>query len=139
MSITTTELMLQWYEEVWNKGNAAFIDERMHPDTIIHGLDPLGAMQGIDNFKSFYTNFRKSFPHIHVNVQVLASSEDSVAVYCKVCAKNVDGKEVSFNGLSAVRVKDGMFVEGWNNFDFLKMYQQLGHILVAGDDASHES
>jgi hypothetical protein len=24
------------------------------------------------------------------------------------------------------RIKDGRIVEGWNNFDFLSLYQQLG-------------
>jgi predicted ester cyclase len=130
--MSTSELLLQWYDEVWNKANEEFIDQKMHKEAIIHGLDPFGPMQGIEHFKSFYKNFRESFPQIRVNVQSLVSNEEYAAVYCKVCAKNPAGKEVSFCGLSVVRIKDGMFVEGWNNFDFLKMYQQLGHILVEG-------
>ena len=30
--------------------------------------------------------------------------------------------------LADVAVKDGKIVEAWNNFDFMKMYRQLGAI-----------
>ncbi len=33
---------------------------------------------------------------------------------------------VEFSGISIIRVKDGQIVEGWNNFDFMKMNRQLG-------------
>jgi predicted ester cyclase len=35
---------------------------------------------------------------------------------------------VEFTGMTIVRVKDGKIVEGWNNFDFMRMYQQVGFI-----------
>ena len=35
-------------------------------------------------------------------------------------------KPASFTGMCIARIKDGKIVEGWNNFDFLSMYQQLG-------------
>ena len=36
---------------------------------------------------------------------------------------------VEGEGAMEVRVRDGQIVEGWNNFDFLSMYQQLGMTL----------
>ncbi|MEA2206687.1 MAG: hypothetical protein QOE77_3463 [Blastocatellia bacterium] len=36
---------------------------------------------------------------------------------------------IDFTGMSIIRVKEGKFVEAWNNFDFLQMYQQLGQQL----------
>jgi predicted ester cyclase len=33
---------------------------------------------------------------------------------------------VEFTGMVIVRIKDGKFVEAWNNFDFLTMNQQIG-------------
>jgi predicted ester cyclase len=33
---------------------------------------------------------------------------------------------VEFSGITIIRVKDGQIVEAWNNFDFMKMNQQLG-------------
>jgi hypothetical protein len=129
---TTTELLTQWYDEVWNQANDSFIDVMMHKDVIIHGLDPSGTSKGIASFKTFYSNFRQSFPVVHVTVKPLVNDEEMAAVHCSITAKTTKGKDVSFSGLCVARYdKEGMLREGWNNFDFLKMYQQLGHILVA--------
>jgi predicted ester cyclase len=133
--MTTSELLKQWYEEVWNQANAGFIDEMMHRDVIVHGLDPAGISKGIENFKTFYKNFRESFPIVHVEVKSLVHDEDTAAAYCLVSAKHVKGNNVSFSGLCVGKYKDGKLVEGWNNFDFLKMYQQLGHRLVSEEEA----
>ena len=129
--MSTSALLQQWYDEVWNKANEDFIDQAMDKDVIVHGLDPEGTTKGIENFKLFYQNFRKEFPVTTVEVQTLVSDEQFATGYCKVSAKNAAGKDVSFTGLSVIKFKDGKLVEGWNNFDFLKMYQQLGHILVS--------
>jgi predicted ester cyclase len=129
--MSTSALLQQWYDEVWNKANESFIDEMLHKDVIIHGLDPEGTTKGIESFRAFYKNFRESFPTVHVEVKPLVSDDESVTGYCMVSAKNAAGKDVSFAGLSVARFKDGKLIEGWNNFDFLKMYQQLGHVLMA--------
>jgi hypothetical protein len=129
---TTTELLTQWYDEVWNNANESFIDVMMHKEVIVHGLDPAGTSKGIANFKTFYSNFRQSFPTVHVVVKPLVNDSEKAAVHCSVTAKTTTNREVSFAGLCVARYNDeGQLTEGWNNFDFLKMYQQLGHILVA--------
>jgi hypothetical protein len=35
---------------------------------------------------------------------------------------------VDFDGIGIARVKDGMFIESWNSYDFARMYKQLGVI-----------
>ena len=132
--MSTSTLLRQWYDEVWNKANKNFIDEMMHRDVIVHGLDPAGTTKGIEKFKIFYENFRESFPTVHVEVEPLVSNDEFATAYCLVSAKHVKGNNISFAGLCVARYKDGKLVEGWNNFDFLKMYQQLGHRLVAEEE-----
>lgn len=122
-------LLQQWYDEVWNKANEAYIDQMMHKDVVVHGLDPAGSTKGIESFKLFYKNFRQTFPVTRVKVQLLVSDNEFATGYCTVTAKSETGKDVSFAGLSVIKFKDGKLTEGWNNFDFLKMYQQLGHVL----------
>ena len=39
-------------------------------------------------------------------------------------------KPVDFTGVTIARVENGNIVEGWNNFDFLTMYQQLGWVAL---------
>ena len=129
--MTTASLLIQWYEEVWNKNNESFIDEMMHSNVIIHGLDPVGSTEGIHNFKLFYKNFRLSFPSTFIEVKPLVHNDEFAVGYCLVSAKTEMGKEVTFTGLTVAKFNGQKLIEGWNNFDFLKMYQQLGHILVS--------
>jgi hypothetical protein len=35
---------------------------------------------------------------------------------------------VDFWGMTVGRVENGQIVEGWNSFDFLSMYQQIGWV-----------
>ena len=60
--MSTSDLLKQWYDEVWNKANESLIDEMMQRDVIVHGLDPAGTTRGIENFKTFCKNFLSSFP-----------------------------------------------------------------------------
>jgi predicted ester cyclase len=124
--------MEKWFDQVWNNASEATIDEMMHRDVVFHGLDPAGTATGMNNFKVFYKNFRESFPVVHVDLTPLVSNEEYATVYCNVTATSSSGKEVAFSGLCVGRYDaSGKLVEAWNNFDFLKMYQQLGHILMA--------
>jgi predicted ester cyclase len=131
--MSTTALLQQWYDRVWNNADESFIDEMMHKDVIVHGLDPAGTTAGIGNFKTFYKNFRKSFPVVHVDIKPLVHDEEFAAAYCIVSARHEKGNNISFSGLCVARFKDGRIAEGWNNFDFLKMYQQLGYSLIADE------
>ena len=130
--MSTTDLLLRWYDEVWNNDNAAYIDEGMHPSSVIHGLDPSGSFKGIGQFKAFHKDFRANFPSIHIKVTPLVSNEDTATGYCLVTGRSIDRMEVSFTGITVLKFTNGLVIESWNNFDFLKMYQQLGHILVSG-------
>ncbi len=123
--MTTASHLQKWYEEVWNNANEKHITEMMHPDVIIHGLDSSGTTKGIKSFLEFYENFRKSFPSVKVELNPLVHDHDTAAAYCNVTARSTTQREVSFSGLCVVRYKDGKMIEGWNNFDFLKMYQQM--------------
>ena len=65
---------------------------------------------------------------------------DLVVAYCKIKATHTgagfgikfSGKPVAFEGMLMFRVRDGKVVEAWNSFDFLKMFQQMGVVKLAG-------
>ena len=137
--MSTSELLRQWYDEVWNKANDSFIDVMMDKDVVIHGLDPVGTTKGIENFHTFYKNFRSSFPEVHVDVNSLVNDGEYATAWCHVSAKHEKGNHVSFSGISVAKYKNGKLVEGWNSFDFLKMYQQLGHTLVAAEEMADKA
>jgi|SRR5882672_626704 len=129
-------LLRRWFEEVWNRGRAETIDELLAVDAIAHGLsdDAAKPLKGPADFKPFHQMFRGAFPDIRVTIEDMIAEGDKVVARCSVRGKHTgdhlgvaaSNAHVAFTGVTLVRVKDGKFVEGWNNFDFLKMNQQIG-------------
>ena len=74
--------------------------------------------------------------NIEVVVEDTIAEGDKVVARCSVRGKHVGdslgfkatGAQAEFDGITIVRVKNGKIVEAWNNFDFMKMYRQLGAI-----------
>jgi len=136
MSEKNKAVLHRWFEEVWNKGREEAIDELFAADGIAHGLaDEHGqVLRGPEGFKPFFRTFRTAFPDIQVVVEDCISEGDQVAARCTVRAKHTGegfkvaatGNPVEITGMSMVRVRDGQIVEGWNNFDFMRLFQQIG-------------
>jgi len=128
-------LMRRWFEEVWNQGRPEAVREMMSEECINHGLsgDPAEPLRGASGFMPFHTQFRDAFPNIEVVVEDTIAEGDKVVARCSVRGKHegdslgmkATGSTVDFDGIGIARVKDGMFVESWNSFDFARMYKQL--------------
>jgi steroid delta-isomerase-like uncharacterized protein len=132
------QLIRRWFEEVWNKGRAEAIEEMFDENGIAHGLsdDPSSPMTGPGGYRPFYTTFREAFPNIMVVIEDMIAEDDKVAARCSVRAKH-EGEfmgrgatqaPVEFTGMTIVRIHNGKIVEAWNNFDFMTMYKQVGHL-----------
>ena len=125
----------RWFEEVWNKGREAAIDEMCDRNVVGHGLADADGneVNNVAAFKVFYRQFRSAFPDIHIKVEDTVSEGDKTVARCLVTGTH-DGhglglaptnKPIRITGLCMVRLKNGKIVEAWNNFDFLAMQQQL--------------
>jgi predicted ester cyclase len=135
MPISRTTILERWFEEVWNQGQEAKIDEMLAPAIRGHGLTtPDGdTVEDISAFKSFYRGFRSAFSDIRVDVQETVTEGDKTVARCLVRAVNTGafrghpptGKRVEFTGICLVHVREGRIAESWNNFDFETMSQQL--------------
>jgi predicted ester cyclase len=128
-------ILNRWFEEVWNQGREATIDELLDPNVQGHGLiDPQGnEVTGIESFKVFWRVLRTALPDIHIDVlETVTEGNLSVARYVVTgkhtgegIGKSPTGNPIVFTGMSMARVKDGKFIEVWNNIDFTTMYQQM--------------
>ena len=138
MSQENKALLRRWFEEVWNKRRPEAIDEMFAEDGIAHGLsdDEGTPLIGPAGFKPFHETFCGAFPDIEVVAEDMIAEGDMVAARCSVRGKHtgdhlgiaVSNAPVQFTGMAIVRIKDGMIVEGWNNFDFMKMNKQISAI-----------
>ena len=136
MSTESQDLIRRWFEEVWNKGREEAIDEMFAADGIAHGLTEEGdkTLRGPEQFKPFHRTFRSAFPDLEVVVEDTISEGDKLAARCTVRGKHqsdslgfaATGLTTDFTGITIVRIERGKIVEAWNNFDFMRMYKQLG-------------
>ena len=131
-------LIRRWFEEVWNKGRADAIAEMLSEDAVVNGLsdDAAKPLRGPVDFLPFHSKFREAFPEMKVVVEDVIAEGDKVAARCSVQGKHegdslgfkATGTTAEFDGIAIVRIRNGKFVESWNNFDFMRMFKQLGAI-----------
>jgi predicted ester cyclase len=133
--VSPDAVMRQWFQEVWNECHEDAIDRLMAPDGKIHGLAG-SPIDGPEGFKPFYRAFCGAFADFRVDVVQTIVEGDRVAALCHVTGRHVGdalggaatGRSVEFWGTTIGRVQNGRLVEGWNTFDFLTMYQQIGWV-----------
>jgi steroid delta-isomerase-like uncharacterized protein len=139
MTMSPETLIREWFEQVWTQRQEDAIDRMMAPDALIHNLSPDGApMRGPEACKPFHRRFLAAFPDIRVEVLQTIVNGDLVAAHCRVIAHHAGdglgvpatGRTATIPGMVFARVKNGQIVEGWNCFDFLSLYQQLGMVPV---------
>ena len=125
----------QWFHEVWDEGKEEAIDRLMAPGALVHGLGD-APIRGPEGFKPYFRTMRAALGDLEVRVVRTVVQGDMIAAHCHVVARHVGetlggpptGRPVDFFGITIARVVDGKLVEGWNVFDFLSMYQQLGWV-----------
>jgi len=132
----------RWFEEVWNQGREATIDELFPAEGVAHGLgDSESDVHGAAEFRPFLANIRGGIPDIHVQVEDILCEGDRVAI--RVWLKGTHagpglglaptGRKISIQGIIIVRMVDGQIVEGWNSYDQLGLLRQIGALPGPGD------
>ena len=132
MSAENKVLVRRWFEEVWNKGRTAAIDELLAGNAVLHGFGPQPSTAS--DFKRFHTAYRNAFPDVTIHLDAMVAEGDAVAARWHGKATHrgdglgfaATGKTVEFRGMVFARVEGGKIVEAWNLFDQLGMFQQLG-------------
>ena len=109
-------LIVRWFEEVWNQGRREAIHELMDPSCVLH--DGPIIIKGPAEFDGLYDTLRASFSDFRITPDVVVAENDLVCLrWTCTCRHTASEKSVTITGISVVRVRDGRFVEGWQNWD----------------------
>jgi len=147
MSNALREVVASWFEQVWNNGDESAIDRLMAPTAKFHGLTSPGddPIVGPAAFMPFYRAFRQAFPDIHIRVLRTVCEGNMAASHCVVTGTHhgdglgtkATGSPVEIGGMVMAVIENGQIQEGWNCFDFMTLYQQVGMLpnLPAGHAA----
>ena len=138
MAQTPDAVVRAWFKEVWDEGHEEAIDRLADANCIIHGLGAPGTppMRGPGEFKKLFHMFRQALGDLEIAVERTVTEGEQCAAYCRVKGRHQGdalggaptGRAVEFQGITIAIVRNGKIVEGWNCFDFLSMYQQIGWV-----------
>jgi steroid delta-isomerase-like uncharacterized protein len=135
------KLVLQFYAEVWARGNVAFAAEVFADDYIRHDLRPTAAAPGAAGQAQIAEQFRGAFPDLHWDIDLVLAENDLVAARWTASGTHAGswgavaptGKQASFSGVNIFRFgEDGRVAEIWNHRDDLGLMEQLGVLVFAG-------
>ena len=137
MAQAAETIVRRWFEEVWNQKRESAIDELMADDALVHGIvGPDGKeIRGSGRLQTVLPAFLRGlsgYPHHRrgcagrwrQGCRALRGDRDAYRTWRDWPRPPTSLRD--FTGMCIVRVENGKIVEGWNNFDFLSMYQQLG-------------
>src|SRR5689334_5794582 len=131
MMSEASKLIRRWFEEVWNKKRRGAIAEMLLPDSVIHEGDE--SARGPEEFYPFFDRMQSSFSDIHVTIHDEVAAGDKACVRWSCTMRHTGAglgieptnKELHTTGISIVRTANGKLVEGWQNWDMLRLMQEI--------------
>jgi predicted ester cyclase len=126
-------LALRWFEEVWNKGNLAAIDELFLPEGLCYGFpDPLGSVTR-EQYDASARAFHATFSDIHVTVDGTICERDEVSTRWTATMKHTGsglgfpptGKLATLAGQTVMQIRDGRILYAWSAHDLTKLMNDL--------------
>jgi hypothetical protein len=114
-----------WARRVWVERDEAAIDEMLVPDTRAHGLG-LQPLVGPEGFKAFHRTLCALLTDTELVIDHHIEADGWLAVLCTFKGTAADGRRVAIPGAIQARIAGGKLHEGYNHFDFLGFFSQLG-------------
>lgn len=121
---TPQEVIVAWFDRVWNKRSKDAIYELMAADGVANqeGGPPL---RGPNEFMQFYDALVAAFPDLKLRVIKSVGDAEQAAIHWEATGTHrgelmgipASQQSVAFSGMSFVRVKDGQITEGWDSWN----------------------
>jgi predicted SnoaL-like aldol condensation-catalyzing enzyme len=133
----------RFWDEAWNAGNLAMIDEIYDPNHQLHVLWQNPAFGGATEAagpgpaKDVVGMWRSALPDLHVEIVRQVAEGDKVMTQhtCRghhsgtpFMGIQPSGRPGTVTGMTINRVVDGKIVDTWTNWDALTMLQDFGVI-----------
>ena len=138
MSEQNKNLMRRVIEELWNKKNAAVIDE-LYAESYV-GHTPDGVLKGRAGARQHFNTYITAFPDSNLTIDDMVAEGDKVLVRWTATGTHrgelagiaTSGKRITVPGNLTARFSSGKIVEEHNLWDTLKLAQQIGAVGQVG-------
>ena len=137
LSETNKTVSRRFFDEVWNEGKLALLNEIIAKDHINSGPGTLpGLPAGPEGTKQLVTVYRNAFPDVHFTIDDQIAEGDKVVTRWtahgthqgELVGISATGKSSTVTGIVVDRFTNGKIAESWGIFDQFGMMQQLGVI-----------
>jgi len=124
------------FEEVFNKGDLAIVDDLVAPDFLNHEVPPGMNNRGPESTRQIVRMLRTAFPDLHFTIEDLVAEGDTVAGRVTMSGTHLGpfqgipptGRSFQQERMLFVRFRDGKAIEHRAVRDDLGMMRQLGVI-----------
>jgi steroid delta-isomerase-like uncharacterized protein len=129
------ELAYRLADEVWTQHKLEVIDELIASDFV--GYSPTdGEFRGPAGFRQLVERYVTAFPNATMRITEIVAEGDMVATHWTATGTHTGalmglaptGRDVTVEGTTFDRIREGKFVEGHGLFDALGMLQQIGAV-----------
>jgi len=141
MSEQNKGLARRVFEEIYNKGNRALVNELYAPNYVGHTPGDR-EHKGPEGYKQLVTMYRTAFPDLRFTIEDQIAEGDKVVTRWKLrgthtgeligelrnIPRKPTGKQMTVSGIAIHRIVGGKIVEQWTDWDVLSLMQQLGVI-----------
>ncbi len=136
------ELILHFYDQVWNKGNTDFVFQVFAENYVRHDLRAGIPSAGAAGQKQVADDFRAAFPDLQHHTDLIFGEDDFVVARWTMQGTNTGqwgnvpptNRAVKVSGVNIFRFENGKVVEIWNHRDDLGMREQLDAPIYAGSN-----
>jgi len=128
------QLIRDYFNEVWNKGNLDLLDELLSIDYLNHSSSIQDVPPGPAGLKPIVNAMRIAFPDLHYTIQDLIVTYDRVVARVKMSGTHTGdffgipptNKKISVNQINIEHITNGRISEHWRITDENTMMKQLG-------------
>jgi predicted ester cyclase len=128
----------RWFDEIWNRGNADRVDELLAPGGLLcdSSMADVPSLEA-EAFKAHAGAMRQAIPDIRFTIDFAIDAAEHVAARVTVSGTHtgrglgIEPTKRAFrvSAMVMAHVRDGRIVEGWNHFDLLGLFSQLGVVV----------
>ncbi|MET0062501.1 MAG: ester cyclase [Candidatus Thiodiazotropha endolucinida] len=121
-----SEIVREWFDRVWNNGEAEFIDVGLAECCELTGLTPQ-PIQSRSDFHQFHQMMNNLFEDIHVEIDHIMESGDSCSGVVTVTGTHrQSGRAIQFQSSFFGRIEEGKICHAINLTDYLSVLVQIG-------------
>lgn len=121
------------FEDAFNQGNLAAIDQLIAPDGISHHLS-WGMPANRMGLKQLIAMLRTAFPDLHCTIEDQIIKGDKIAAHWTMrgthkglfLGNSPTNKPILVQGLIYARIENNQIIENWTVIDQMGVLQQLG-------------